>query len=86
MESATEKIPPNGLLTADPILVRVKRCGKSAPRCWQQQRQGKPRPEQGQIGIHDTAARSLDSGRLLEVGGDVYPRVMTVPDRTRLIG
>jgi hypothetical protein len=30
--------------------VRVKRCGKSAPRCQQWQRQGKPHTEQGPIG------------------------------------
>ena len=30
--------------------VRVKRCGKSAPRCWRQERHGKPHPEQGQVG------------------------------------
>ena len=30
--------------------VRVKRCGKSAPRRWQHRWQGKPHPEQDQIG------------------------------------
>src|SRR5262249_13654460 len=30
--------------------LRVKRCGKSAPRRWQHRRQAKPRTEQGQIG------------------------------------
>ena len=31
--------------------VRVKRCGKSAPRLWQQRWQGKPHREQDQIGV-----------------------------------
>ena len=31
--------------------VRVKRCGKSAPRPWQQGRQGKPHREQDRIGV-----------------------------------
>jgi hypothetical protein len=44
-ESATENIPP-----APPVPVRVKWCGKSAPRVWQQTWQGKPHPEQDQIG------------------------------------
>lgn len=39
-ESATENIPPRILCE-----VRVKRCGKSAPRNWQQLWQGKPRLE-----------------------------------------
>jgi len=32
------------------VSVRVKRCGKSAPRCGRPQRQGKPHPEQDQAG------------------------------------
>src|SRR5204862_471403 len=43
-DSATENKPP----AARPV--RVKRCGKSAPRSWRQGRQGKPHPEQGHIG------------------------------------
>ena len=46
MESATENIPP----MRRKARVRVKRCGKSAPRDWQQAWQGKPHPEQDQIG------------------------------------
>jgi len=34
------------------VPVRVKWCGKSAPRVWQQTWQGKPHPEQDQIGEH----------------------------------
>ena len=71
------------------LLVRVKWCGKSAPRCWQQQWQGKPHPEQDQIGeqtvfCHVWPARF--PGRLLEWSGDRLPRGMIVHDRTRLIG
>ena len=44
-ESATENIPPRARRG-----VRVKRCGKSAPRSWRQGRHGKPHPEQGQLG------------------------------------
>ena len=41
--------------------VRVKGCGKSAPRLWQQRRHGKPHREQDRIG----AARARDRSRLL---------------------
>jgi len=47
-ESATENIPPGA--GASPGSVRVKRCGKSAPRAEQSVRQGKPHAEQDQIG------------------------------------
>ncbi len=43
-ESAAENKPPMADLSAQ---VRVKRRGKSSPRCWRQQWQGKPREEQG---------------------------------------
>jgi len=46
-ESATESKPP------DFNQVRVKGCGKSAPRAWQQGRHGKPHREQNQIGTAD---------------------------------
>ncbi len=46
-ESATEKIPPN----SDSVgMVRVKRCGKSAPRPWRHGWHGKPHRVQDQIG------------------------------------
>ena len=54
-ESATENIPPGGLRP-----VRVKRCGKSAPRPEQSGRQGKPHAEQDQIGEEERPA-PLDS-------------------------
>ena len=48
-ESGTENIPPPE--SGDRFgLVRVKWCGKSAPRGGRPSRQAKPHPEQGQIG------------------------------------
>ena len=41
---------------------RVKRCGKSAPRDWQQERHGKPHREQDQIGVAGRAARLATPG------------------------
>ncbi len=57
-ESATENKPPT---SCEPNLgktwaARVKRCGKSAPRPWQQGWQGKPHREQDRIG---TAGRAV---------------------------
>jgi hypothetical protein len=82
-----------GRFKAVPQLARVKRCGKSAPRAWQQARHGKPRLEQGQIGGHAGRVRPSGTrgprgppGRLLEVHGDVHPRGMVAHDRTRLTG
>jgi len=47
-DSATENKPPaQGRVTPR---ARAKRCGKSAPRPWQQGRQGKPHREQDHIG------------------------------------
>ena len=53
-ESATEIRPPAGLRTGR---ARVKRWGKSPPRRRQRRRHGKPRQEQGQIGIARGPAR-----------------------------
>ena len=69
----------------------MKRCGKSAPRLWQQSWHGKPHLEQGQIGklavlMAATCGPQALPGRLLEVRGDAHPRGMTVHDRTRLNG
>ena len=47
-ESAAENIPPF-------LMVRVKRCGKSVPRIWQQRRHGKPHRKQNRIGTARTA-------------------------------
>ena len=57
MESATENIP------LEFIRVRVKWCGKSAPRWWQHQWQGKPHLKQDQIGIHRRGPRWIRVGR-----------------------
>jgi hypothetical protein len=48
-ESATENKPPAQEPQGVPR-ARAKRCGKSAPRPWQQGRQGKPHREQDRIG------------------------------------
>jgi len=62
-DSATENIPPSpssfvrdypcGIIWA----VRVKWCGKSAPRCRQRWRQGKPHREQDQVGAAGTISQ-----------------------------
>ncbi len=51
-ESATENIPPGG----ESSRVRVKWCGKSAPRTEQFVWQGKPHAEQDQIGEEERPA------------------------------
>src|SRR5208283_4333750 len=61
-DSATENIPPGGFVRR----VRVKRCGKSAPRPEQSGWQGKPHVEQDQIGEEERPAPLLLPGRLLE--------------------
>ena len=58
-ESATENIPPwwlAGRKACLTIRVRVKRCGKSAPRPEQSGWQGKPHAEQDQIGEEERPA------------------------------
>ena len=64
-ESATENIPPAGLRR-----VRVKWCGKSAPRPEQSVRQGKPHAKQDQIGEQERPAPLRLPGRSLEPGRD----------------
>jgi hypothetical protein len=64
-ESATEKTPP---IPSSWREVRVKWCGKSAPRWWQQQRQGKPHPEQDRIGGHAALRCSAWPARCPRVG------------------
>jgi hypothetical protein len=61
---------------------RVKWCGKSAPRCRQRQRQGKPHREQDQVGaaggVGNGGRRAglprRRSGRSREAFGDERPR------------
>ena len=55
-ESATENIPPRA------SEVRVKRCGKSAPRSWRQERHGKPHPVKDQIAEDETARLVITPG------------------------
>ena len=81
-----------------PPPARVKRCGKSAPRPWQQGRQGKPHRVQDRIGAavpRGTGAFPLRRpGRSREARREARPRGMVVPppretwkvDRTRLTG
>ena len=47
--------------------VRVKRCGKSAPRCRQRKRHGKPHREQNRIGTAREQSR-IGSGSAVRVG------------------
>src|SRR5271167_2969670 len=72
-DSATENIPPGGFVRR----VRVKRCGKSAPRPEQSGWQGKPHVEQDQIGEEERPAPLQLPGRLLEPGSNFRPRGMT---------
>ena len=63
-ESATESKPPAGTCSFGTYLrVRVKGCGKSAPRRRQRRRHGKPHREQDQVGATASAsARMLRAG------------------------
>ncbi len=58
--------------------VRVKRCGKSAPRSWQQERQGKPHQEQRQIGVAYGPFPARHPGRRREASGNGRPRGMVI--------
>jgi len=82
--------PKQGRLTAARFRVRVKRCGKSAPRPRRRGRQGKPHPEKVQIDVPrprkgraaGPAARFLTEpgrmGRTFEAARERGPRQMTV--------
>ena len=76
-DSATENKPPTYALTRYGG-VRVKRCGKSAPRSWQQERQGKPHQEQRQIGVADGLFPARHPGRRREASGNGRPRGMVI--------
>ena len=76
-DSGTEKIPPAFALRRFGE-VRVKRCGKSAPRPWQHGRQAKPRTEQDQIGWRSRTARPKPPGRSLEPASNRGTRGMVV--------
>jgi hypothetical protein len=65
---------------------RVKWCGKSAPRCRQRQRHGKPHREQDQVGAAGSPlAREPGEpsrrrpGRSHETPGNERPRGMAIP-------
>ena len=76
-----------------PEEVRVKRCGKSAPRVRQRKRHGKPHREQNRIGTATRDVRASDNsagrcqarrpGRLLEATCKRCPRGMAVTYRLR---
>lgn len=89
-DSATESKPPR----VRPG-VRVKGCGKSAPRPWRQGWQGKPRLEQDRIGMEvpqgtGAPSRSIRVGRARRSARSVPEewslRGLTALDRTRLTG
>src|SRR5271170_6656629 len=73
-ESATERYRLSGV-QAPPV--RVKWCGKSAPRGWKHPWHGKPHLEQDQIGkraaIVATCGPHGLPGRSLELHGDMQP-------------
>ena len=60
-ESATENKPPDDHGTPW-ATARVKRCGKSAPRRWQQRWQGKPHREQDRVGAAGRARKRRGQG------------------------
>ena len=75
-DSATESKPPcKGLRTPR---VRVKGCGKSAPRTQQCGRHGKPHQEQNRIGTTGACARP--ASRLVVRVGCLRRSAMTVPE------
>src|SRR3954453_7358696 len=69
-ESATEKSPPHF------GAARSKGCGKSAPRCRQRRRHGKPHREQDRIGAAYGRVPARRPGWLLERRSDPPPRGM----------
>ncbi|RDI37824.1 hypothetical protein C7453_105233 [Gluconacetobacter liquefaciens] len=96
-ESATENRPPTRHSgSPEMVRVRVKRCGKSAPRPRQRGRQGKPHREQDRIGTADGSLAAPSgappprrSGWSREACREARPRGMVAHpsskvDRTRL--
>ena len=91
-DSATENEPPAFALRSCGE-VRVKRCGKSAPRVRQRKRHGKPHREQDRIGTATRVVRESENtagrcqarrpGRLLEAMCKHCPRGMAVTYRLR---
>src|ERR1700753_3885458 len=62
---------------------RLKRCGKSAPRLWQQRWHGKPHREQDQIGTARNPFPDSRPGRSREVRSNAHPRGMAIYPRKR---
>ena len=85
-ESGTENIPPPGVPVPVRRAVRVKRCGKSAPRPPQGGWQAKPRTEQDRIGRRSRAARPKPPGRLLDPASDGGARGMVAARRPSVRG
>jgi hypothetical protein len=81
-DSATENKPP-AQGSRDTPRARAKRCGKSAPRPWQQGRQGKPHREQDRIGAAAPATAqgfpTRRPGWSREARCKARPRGMVVP-------
>ena len=79
------RLPAGPRLESSRRRVRVKRCGKSAPRRWQHGWQAKPRTEQDQIGRHPAfagrTARPKLPGRSLDAASDGGARGMVVARR-----
>ena len=67
-----------GARSAPSRRVRVKRCGKSAPRGWRQTWHAKPHTEQDQIGRRLRAARPKSPGRLLDPASNAGARGMVI--------
>jgi len=94
-ESATESRPPRPRPGQGGSAVRVKGCGKSAPRRRQRGRHGKPHREQDRIGtarslllrkpeeVSGSMSGSGRPGRLLEAPGNWRPRGMAVTRAVR---
>ncbi len=76
-ESATESKPPRGFGQG----VRVKGWGKSPPQDWQQDWQGKPRPEQDQVGGAHGLSPARAPGVSREGAGNGPPRGMAARPR-----
>ncbi len=81
-ESAAESRPP---MAPQGDQVRVKGCGKSAPRDWQQF-VARQTPLGARPNRNPSVWPALGSGRLLEAISDDCRRGMAVLDRTRLTG
>jgi hypothetical protein len=76
-ESATESKPPGGFGQG----VRVKGWGKSPPQAWQQGWQGKPRPEQDQVGGTYGPSYACAPGVSREAFSNDRPRGMAARSR-----